>query len=448
MSSHVLLLGINHTTAPVALRERLAINGAALNEALARFGQANGQGPTLLPEGIILSTCNRLEMYAISNDADRGFEILVDFLARHRQLAADEFSHALYRKVDKEAVDHLTQVACGLDSMIVGEPQVLGQVIEAYQAALGQRASGAVLNTLFRHAIRAGKRAHTETAIGQYAISVPSAAATLAEQLVGGLKGRVVLVMGAGEMGEIAARNMMLRGASGILVANRTYDRALAVARQLDGEAMTFERQAEALARADIVVTATNAPHIIITREKAATAMAQRPDRPMVIIDIAVPRDTDPSVGDIPGIRLFDIDDLRDVVHENIEARQREIPHVLEIAAEETDGFMQWFSALDVVPTISQLRERAQEIKDLELDRALRRLGNLSERERRVVCALAHTLVNKLLHEPTVRLKEAASQGDGYLYTGMVRELFGLEIPGYYSAVQAAELAEARAAEE
>jgi glutamyl-tRNA reductase len=448
VSSHVLLLGINHTTAPVALRERLAINGASLNEALAHFGQANGQGPTLLPEGIILSTCNRLEIYAVSHEVDRGFEILVEFLARHRQLAVDEFSAALYRKADKEAVDHLTQVACGLDSMIVGEPQVLGQVVEAYQAALGQRASGAVLNTLFRHAIRAGKRAHTETAIGQYAISVPSAAATLAEQLVGGLKGKVVLVMGAGEMGEIAARAMMQRGASGILVANRTYDRALAVARQLDGEAMTFERQAEALARADIVVTATNAPHIIVTHEKAARAMAQRPDRPMVIVDIAMPRDTDPSVGNIPGIRLFDIDGLRDVVSENIEARQREIPAVLQIAAEETDGFLQWFCALDVVPTISQLRDRAQEIKDLELDRALRRLGNLGERERQIVCTMAHSLVNKLLHEPTVRLKEVASQGDGYLYTGMVRELFGLEIPGYCSDAQAAELTDALDAEE
>ncbi len=448
MSSHVLLLGINHTTAPVALRERLAINGASLNEALARFGQANGQGPTLLPEGIILSTCNRLEIYAVSHDADHGFEVLVQFLARHRQLAVDEFSAALYHKVDKEAVEHLTQVACGLDSMIVGEPQVLGQVVEAYQAALGHRASGAVLNTLFRHAIRAGKRAHTETAIGQYAISVPSAAATLAEGLVGGLTGKVVLVMGAGEMGEIAARAMMQRGASGILVANRTYDRALAVARQLNGEAMTFERQAEALARADIVVTATNAPHIIITHEKAARAMAGRPDRPLVIVDIAVPRDNDPSVADIPRIRLFDIDDLRNVVSENIEARQREIPTVLQIGAEETDAFMQWFCALDVVPTISQLRERAQEIKDLEVDRALRRLGNLSERERQIVCTMAHSLVNKLLHGPTIRLKEVASQGDGYLYTGMVRELFGLEIPGTCSDAQAAELTDALDAEE
>ena len=428
VSSHVLLVGVNHITAPVALRERLAINGMALNEALSRFGQANGQGPTLLPEAIILSTCNRLEVYAVSQDVQRGYDTLVRFLANNRQMQVEEFQSALYFKVDREAVNHLTQVACGLDSMIVGEPQILGQVTAAFQAALSQRASGAVLNTLFRHAVRAGKRAHTETGISQYAVSVPSAAASLAEQMVGGLVGRVVLVMGAGEMGEIAARALMTRGASGIIVANRTYDRALTLARQFNGEAMTFERQAEALARADIVITATNAPHIIITPEKAAEAMARRPERPMVIIDIAVPRDTDPAVSAIPGIRLFDIDDLHAVVSDNLEARQREMPRVAQIAAEETEAFMRWFCALAVVPTIAQLRRRAEEIKQRELDKALRRLGNLDERERRLVRGLANGLVNKLLHEPTVCLKQHAGQGDGYLYTSIVHELFGLEL--------------------
>jgi glutamyl-tRNA reductase len=397
---------------------------------LAHFGQANGQGPTLLPEAIILSTCNRLEVYAVSTDVQRGYHTLVHFLASSRHLQVEEFQQALYLKADREAVSHLTQVACGLDSMIVGEPQILGQVTAAYQAALSQRASGAVLNTLFRHAIRAGKRAHTETAISQYAVSVPSAAANLAEQLVGGLTGRVVLVMGAGEMGEIAARTLMARGASGIIVANRTYDRALTLARQFKGEAMTFERQAEALARADIVITATNAPHIIVTPEKVAQAMTERPQRPMVIIDIAVPRDTDPAVADIPGVRLFDIDDLHAVVSDNLEARQREIPRVAQIAAEETEAFMRWFCALDVVPTIAQLRRRAEDIKQRELDKALRRLSGLDERERRLVCALANGLVNKLLHEPIVRLKQRASQGDGYPYTSMVHELFGLELDG------------------
>jgi glutamyl-tRNA reductase len=400
----------------------------ALTDALIRFGQSNGHGPTLLPEGVILSTCNRLEIYVVAEDVQLGRETLVQFLSQNRKVPVGEFAESLYVKVDSEAVAHLTRVACGLDSMLVGEPQILGQVTDAYQAALSRQATGPVLNTLFRHAIQAGKRARTETAISQYATSVPSAAANLAEQEMEALDGRVVLVMGAGEMGQLAARALVARGAKGIIVANRTYDRGLTLARELDGEVMTFERQAEALARADIVITATDAPHVIVTPEKVTSAMAQRPGRPMLIIDIAVPRDTDPAVAAIPGVRLFDVDDLHDVVNGNLAARQREIPRVEAIAAEEASGFMSWFQALDVIPTIADLRRRAEAVKEQELDKALRRLGDLDDRERAVVSALAHALVNKLLHEPTLCLKQHAAEGDGYLYTDVVRELFGLEI--------------------
>jgi glutamyl-tRNA reductase len=245
---------------------------------------------------------------------------------------------------------------------------------------------------------------------------------------MGGLEGCMVLVMGAGEMGQIAARSLAARGATSIIVANRTYDRALVLARELKGQAMTFDRQAEALAQADIVVTATDAPHLLLTPEKVNRAMALRPARPMLIIDIAVPRDTDPAVADIPGIRLFDIDDLRDTVNGNLAAREREIPGVEAIAKEEAGAFMAWFHALGVIPTIADLRQRAEMVKEEELDKALRRLGDIGDRERQVIAALAHGLVNKLLHEPTIRLKERAAQGDGYLYTEVVRELFGLEI--------------------
>jgi glutamyl-tRNA reductase len=435
LSTHVLLIGVNHTTASVTLRERLAISGTRLAEALTHFGLSNSHGPTLLPEGVILSTCNRLEIYAVADDVHQGHEALVQFLSQNRsaslwdrQVSVKELADVVYLRSDAEAVTHLTQVACGLDSMIVGEPQILGQVTDAYQAALSRNATGPVLNTLFRHAIQAGKRARTETAISQYATSVPSAAAALAEQEMGDLKDRIVLVIGAGDMGQIAARTLMARGAKGIIVANRTYDRGLKLARELNCEAMTFDRQAEALARADIVVTATDAPHVIVTPQKMTTAMVQRPERPMLIVDIAVPRDTDPAVADIPGVRLFDIDDLHDVVNGNLEARQREIPRVEAIVAEEAAAFMAWFHALDVVPTITDLRHRAEAIKAQELDKALDRLGGLSDREREVVRALAHGLVNKLLHEPTIRLKQHAAQGNGYLYTGVARELFGLEV--------------------
>jgi glutamyl-tRNA reductase len=428
LSAHILLVGVNHTTAPVALRERLSIAGTALTDALTRFSGSNGHGSSLFPEGVILSTCNRLEIYAVAGDVDRGHEALTQFLSQDRNVPIDEFADSLYIRPDAEAVVHLNRVACGLDSMVVGEPQILGQVTDAYRAALSRQATGPVLNRLFRHAIQAGKRARSETAISQCATSVPSAAAALVEEVMGCLDGRVVLVMGAGEMGQIAARTLVARGARGIIVANRTYDRGLALARELNGEAMTFDRQAEALARADIVVTATDAPHVIVTPEKVTAAMAQRPERPMLIIDIAVPRDTAPAVADIPGVRLFDIDDLHDVVNGNLAAREREIPHVEAIAAEETAEFLTWFRALDVVPTITDLRRRAEALKAQELDKALRRLGDLGDREQEVVRALAHGLVNKLLHEPTVRLKKYAVQGNGYLYTDVVRELFGLEI--------------------
>ena len=428
MNPHILLVGVNHTTAAVALRERLAISGSALIDALTHFGQANGHGPTLVPEGVVLSTCNRLEIYAVTEDIQRGREALVQFLSQSRDIPVEGFADSLYIKSDADAVAHLTRVACGLDSMVVGEPQILGQVTDAYRIALGRHATGPVLNKLFRHAVQAGKRARTETAISQCATSVPSAAAVLAEQEMDGLEGRVVLIMGAGEMGQIAARSLVARGASSIIVANRTYDRGLLLARELNGEAMTFDRQAEALERADIVVTATDAPHLLVTPEKIRAAMAKRAGRPMLIIDIAVPRDTDPSVADIPGIRLFDIDDLQDVVNDNLAAREQEIPRVEAIADQEADAFISWFYALGVIPTITDLRRRAETVKAMELDKALRRLGDVSERDRQIISALAHGLTNKLLHEPTVRLKQHAAEGDGYLYTEVVRELFGLEI--------------------
>jgi glutamyl-tRNA reductase len=427
LSLHVLLIGANHTTAPIALRERLAISDTALGDALSRFGQSNGHGPTLMPEGIILSTCNRLEIYAVAGDIRKGCEALVQFLSQARSIPVEKLSSILYVKSDDDAVMHLTHVACGLDSLVVGEPQILGQVTDAYQAALGHCATGPVLNTLFQHAIQAGKRAHTETSISQNAISVPSAAAILAEQALNGLEGRVVLVIGAGEMGRAAARALMGRGAGAIIVANRTYERASKLACEFNGEVIGWERRAEGLARADIVVTATGAPTVILTPQQAATALAQRPERPLLIMDVAVPRDVDPAVADIPGVRLFAIDDLQSVVNDNFAARQREIPRVAAIADEEAGAFLNWFRALDAIPTIADLHKRAEALEIQELDKALRRLENLSDHEREVVQILAHRLVSKLLHEPTVRLKYHAAQGDGYLYAGVVRELFGLK---------------------
>jgi glutamyl-tRNA reductase len=423
----ILLIGVNHTTAPLGLRERLAISDTDLAVALNHFAPSNGRGPRLLSEGVILSTCNRLEIYAVANDSHQGLVELTQFLSQDRQVPVEAFSETLYVKSNEDAVAHLFRVACGLDSMVVGEPQILGQVNDAHRAALERNATGTVLNMLFRHAIQVGKRARTDTAIAQCATSVPAAAAALAEQEMDRLDGRKVLVVGASEMGRIAARALMARGASDLVVANRSFDRAVKLAREFNGEAMRLDHLAEALFQADILVTATAAPHVILTSESVRTAMEGRPERPMLIIDIAVPRDAEPAIANIPGVRLFDIDDLQDVVNANLLARQSEIPSVEGIADQEAAAFMAWFNALDVVPTVVDIRQRAEAIKTEELEKALRRLGDVGDRERQIVCTLAHRLVNKLMHEPTVRLKQQAAQGDCDLYTDVVRELFGLE---------------------
>ena len=427
MEVHILLIGVNHTTAPLGLRERLAIGNNDLAAALDHFAQSNGQGPRSLIEGVILSTCNRLELYAAADDPHQGLEELIQFLSQKRRVPVEAFSETLYVKSNEDAVAHLFRVACGLDSMVVGEPQILGQVNDAYRAALDRNATGMILNTLFRHAIQVGRRARTETAIGQCATSVPAAAAALAEQEMDCLNDCRVLVVGASEMGRIAARTLMARGASDLVVANRSYDRAVKLAHEFNGEATTLYRLAEVLLQADIIITATASPHVILTSESVRTAMERRPERPMLIIDIAVPRDVEPAIANIPGVRLFDVDDLQDVVNANLAARQGEIPSVEGIADQETAAFMAWFNALNVVPTVIDIRQRAEAIKAQELELALRRLGDVGDRERQVVCTLAHRLVNKLMHEPTVRLKQQAAQGDCDLYTDVVRELFGLE---------------------
>jgi glutamyl-tRNA reductase len=427
LEADILLIGVNHTTAPLSLRERLAISDTDLAVALDRFAHSNGQGPNLLSEGVILSTCNRLEIYAVACDPHQGLEELIQFLSRNRQMPLEAFSETLYVKSNEDAVAHLFRVACGLDSMVVGEPQILGQVNDAYRAALSRNATGTVLNTLFRHAIQVGKRARTETAIGECAISVPAAAAALVEHEMDHLDGRKVVVVGASEMGRIAARTLMARGASDLVVANRSFDRAAKLAREFNGKATTLDRLDEALLQADVVITATAAPHVILTSQSVRTAMERRLERPMLIIDIAVPRDAEPAIADIPGVRLFDVDDLQDVVNANLAARQGEIPSVEDIAAQEAAAFLAWFNALDVVPTVVDIRQRAEAIKAQELEKALRRLGDVGDRERQIVCTLAHRLVNKLMHEPTVRLKQQAAQGDCDLYTDVVRELFGLE---------------------
>jgi glutamyl-tRNA reductase len=425
---HLLCLGLNHTTAPLSIREQLAFAPTPLHAALARFGPMHcSERLADIAEAAILSTCNRLEIYALVKEPDEAIDSLVGFLSEARNVPVETLRDHLYSYVGEEAVRHLMNVASGLDSLILGEPQILGQVVEAYRAAMTHGAVGTVLSRLFRRAIHAGKRARSETSISTSAASVSSVAVQLASHVFGDLADCEVLVAGAGEMGELAVRALMERGARGLLVANRTYDRAVQLARQWDGEAMTFERLSEGLTRADIVISATNAPHTILDRAEVETAMQSRADRPMFIIDIAVPRDVDDEVDSLPNVHLYNIDDLESQVENNLDGRRAEVPRVESIVDAEVQVFMGWLASLEVVPTISQLRKQAEVVRCAEVERALNRLDTLSDAEREVVLKLSTRLVNKLLHEPITCLKEEAASGNGVAYTQAMRHLFRLE---------------------
>jgi glutamyl-tRNA reductase len=409
------LLGLSHHVAPVELRERLVLNGQQAAD-LARE-LAGGDG-----EAVCLSTCNRTEVYLTSPDTEEGDARVIAALAELSELAADEFAPSLYRLGDEAAALHLFRVAAGLDSLVPGEGEILGQVRAAYEAG----ASGPVLDRLFRQALHAGKKVRAETAIAESPASVSAAAAALADQLFGDLHGRSVLLVGAGKVGVLAAQSLASRGAAISFVANRSVDRAEEVTRRFGGRPIALERIEEELQAADIVVASTSAPGFVLTRDQVARALAARRGRPLFLIDIAVPRDVDPGIHDLDGCFLYDIDDLEAVVAESLKGRRKEASRAESIVAAEADRFRAWQASLDVVPAIASLRARAEEIRARELARAESRLGRLSEHERRAVESVTAQIVNKLLHLPTVRMKEAAAGASGAVYADAVRHLFGL----------------------
>ncbi len=424
---NILLIGLNHKTAPVEIRERLAFTPAMLRSALTHFDSTHSQAHLKdVREGVILSTCNRLEVYALVHKAEIAQNAIVKFLSRACDIPQATLSAYLYTYHDEEAVHHLMRVASGLDSLVLGEPQILGQIRDAYEAALSQRAAGTVLSALFRAAIHTGKRARTETAIGVNPASISSVAANLAGQLLGDLSQRQVLLIGAGEMGAIAVRALLKRGLSNIVVANRTFKNAAQLAETWHGQAISFQKLPEAMAKADIIITSTGAPHTILDRNLLAPAMSTRPDRPLFIIDIAVPRDVAPDVTEIPNVHLRDIDDLQDQAEDNMQERQAEIPRVELIVDEEVSQFIEWLSSLSAVSTITTWRKQMEQLRQNELGRLFNRL-DLDEREQKLVATMSHRLINKIMHEPTMRLKKETSLGNGAAYTSAVRHLFSLD---------------------
>ena len=411
----LVLVGLSHHVAPVELRERVALPKAKAAEVARSL--AAGEG-----EAVCLSTCNRTELYLADRDAKAAEGRAVTALAGIAGIAEQEVRGVVYRLRDEAAALHLFRVAAGLDSLVPGEGEILGQVRSAYETG----ASGALLDRLFRQALYAGKKVRAETAIGENPASVSSAAAALAEQVFGDLGGCRVLLVGAGKMGELAARNLAARGARVSLVANRSPERAGETARRFGGEPLPLERMAEALAGVDVVLSSTSSPGYVLSREQVAAGLTRRRGRPLFLIDIAVPRDLDPGINELAGCYVYDIDDLESVVAESLGGRRREGERAEAIVAEEAERFRAWHASREVVPAIASLRALAEEIRAAELARARGRLERLSESERRAVESVTAQIVNKLLHLPTVRMKEAAAGADGAVYADAVRHLFGL----------------------
>ncbi|TMK69253.1 MAG: glutamyl-tRNA reductase [Actinobacteria bacterium] len=403
----IVLVGVSHHRAPVELRERAALSRDQATELARRLSDAAG-------EAVCLSTCNRTELYLAdeaASDAERRAE------AALLALEAD-LGPALYRLQDEAAALHLFRVAAGLDSMVPGEGEILGQVRAAYEAG----AAGPILDRLFRQALHAGRKARVETAIGESPASVSSAAAALAEQVFGDLRDRKVLVVGAGKIGDLAARNLLSRGAKIEWVANRSADRGAELAARFGGDAVGLDRIGEQLASADVVISSTSAPGWILEREQVERVLPVRKGRPLFLIDLAVPRDLDPSIHELAGCYLYDIDDVQAVVAETLAGRRREAERAESIVAAEAERFREWQASLDVIPAIASLRARAEEIRAAELERA-----KLNPSERRAADSVTTAVLNKLLHLPTIRMKEAAAATDGVIYADAVRHLFGLE---------------------
>jgi glutamyl-tRNA reductase len=412
------LIGVNHHSAPVEVRERLAIPESRLAEALRHLVQHPG-----VDEGLILSTCNRVELLARTRN---GTADLRGFLRDYFRLEPAEFEPHLYDYSEADAIRHFFRVTSSLDSMVVGEAQILGQVKEAYATA---RAVGAVhsqLDLLLTRAFAVAKRVRTETAVGSSAVSVASVAVELAKKIFGSLQGKHVYLVGAGKMSELAARHLQAHGAASIFVANRTYERAKQLAAKFNGEAIQFSELYNTCDRADIVITSTGAPVAIFRREHGELFLSRRKNRPMFFIDIAVPRDVDPEMNKLDGIFVYDIDDLQQAVSVHVTDRKKEAERAEEIITSEVERFRARLLTLEVVPTIVSLQDHIETIRQAEIDRVRGRLGPLSPDQELAIEALTRGIVNKIMHTPISTLKTAARAAEATTVIDVVRRLFNL----------------------
>jgi glutamyl-tRNA reductase len=432
----LLVIGVSHRTAPLALREQLALTE----------GRAAGVLNALVSEEPIseaaaLSTCNRTELYLVATDSVEAETAGLGVLAREAGIPPTELLGPVYSLRDAEAASHLYRVTAGLDSMIVGEAEIQGQVKRAYELALVEGATGPILNRMFRGALAAGKRARTETAVGEKGVSIPSVAVELAQRNLGDLSARRVLLIGAGETSELTARALAARGSDAVFIANRGYNRAISLAERFGGNAVRIDELPAQLASADIVVSTTNSPHHLIERSELELIMSQRDGAPLLVIDLAVPRDIDPECRQIEGVSLFDVDEVQAIVERNASGREAEARRAGGIIDSELSRFERWLGSQEVMPTVTALRERADAIVSQVIAENATRWESLSATDRERVEMLARAIANRLLHEPTVRLKGAADRDDAYLQVSALRELFGLDAATEAEAGEGADVA-------
>ncbi|MEW6429499.1 MAG: glutamyl-tRNA reductase [Thermodesulfobacteriota bacterium] len=420
LADHLMVLGVNHKVAPVDVREKLAFPqscGTVLMEILSIPGCG---------ECVFLSTCNRVEVYFVTRDPEATAKNVRGFLFSQTGLSDDDARKYSYLHVDEGAVHHTFRVAASLDSMIVGEPQILGQLKTAYRNATETKTTGIFLNRLFDKAFSVAKRIRTETNIGGSAVSISYAAVQLAKKIFGDLAGKTVLLAGAGEMAELAAEHLLAQGIREIIVANRTLERAVKLAKQFNGRAVALSELVEQLEYADILISSTGAPDLILKKEDVKPVMRQRMNSPLFLIDIAVPRDLDPRLNDLDNVYLYDIDNLKDVVEVNKAEREKEAEKAERIVGEEKIKFLQWLSGMEIAPTIKALQKKANEIRVAELERTLARMPDLSERDRKSLEAMTGAIVSKLLHNPISYLKGNTGGDNKDFSLDQVRTIFGL----------------------
>ena len=415
----IFVAGLNHNTADVEVREKVAFDGSRLDAGLKRFRELPE-----IEEAMILSTCNRVELYAHVRDTQKASESIKTFLSEFHNVSRASLDRSLYIYADISAIRHIFRVASSLDSMVVGEPQILGQMKGAFEMALERKTTGILLNRLMKKAISVAKRVRSETKIAENAVSISFAAVELAKKIFADLSGKVFMLLGAGEMAELAARHLMSNGVKEVIVANRSYERACDLSKEFNGRPVRLDDFLREMVHADIVICSTGAPHYILLRDQMQKVLKERKQRPVFLIDISVPRNIDPTINDLDNVYLYNIDDLQGIVDTNMFERKKEAEKAEKIIEEEIEPFLKWLSSLDSVPTIVALRERAEEIKREEFEKLMNRFPGMEEKQRKAIEYMASAITNKLIHPPTKALKEDPEDRD--LMIAIIKKLYGI----------------------